>query len=164
MCKISDIVANLMTVSAKADHRPNDNSKIEIMVLDDAQKEILVEELFQMADDTGDDNYSDLGESIREMGKLVLIGLDDETPLGLDCGACGFSSCEAMSKENISDIFEGPSCAHRLLDMGIAVGDAIRTAEIHGVRSYAIIEAGLAAKRVGLSTSRISLIVPVNVD
>ncbi len=160
----TDIVAKLMAISAVNTHREDMPSRLDVTVLDEAEREILVEEMFQMAEKNDDEIYSQMGESIRNSKDLILVGLDDDTTLGLDCQACGFSSCEELSKIRKEDIFEGPNCVFRVIDLGIAVGSALRTANVHNVKGEVMIKGGIAAKRVGLSTSRVVLAVPIYID
>ncbi len=154
-----DIIAKLMSISAITAPKAEDISFIDIQPLDEAEKEILAEELFQMAEE--DEEYSHIGEIIIESDKVILMGLNEHPPFGLDCQACGFKDCDEFSKIKKEDIFKGPNCAYRLLDLGIAIGSALKTADYNNVEADILIKAGLAAKNIGLSTSNIVMAVPI---
>ncbi len=157
----TDIVAKLMAISAVNTKRKNMPTNLEVSILDEAEKEILVEEMFQMAEQYDDEIYSQMGESIRDANNLILVGLDDDSTLGLNCQACGFSGCEELSIIEKKEIFEGPNCVFRTLDLGIAIGSVLRTANIHNVKTEVMIKGGLAGKKIGLSISRIVLAIPI---
>jgi uncharacterized ferredoxin-like protein len=46
--------------------------------------------------------------------------------------------------------FEGPNCTLRMTDLGIAVGSAVKTAQIHNVDNRIMYSAGVAARDMGL--------------
>ena len=154
-----DIVARLMVVSTMKANREDDSPDLEVTILEKVQRGILAEELFQMAEQKEDDDYTRVGEHVLNSGGMILVGLNDRTTRGLDCKACGFSGCEELMSVETSDIFEGANCLFRVLDMGMALGSALRTADMHNVKTEIMPLAGLAAKRLGLSQSRMVLAV-----
>lgn len=46
--------------------------------------------------------------------------------------------------------FSGPNCAIRITDLGIAVGSAVKTAQIHNVDNRIMYSGGVAALDLGL--------------
>jgi uncharacterized ferredoxin-like protein len=80
---------------------------------------------------------------------VVLIGIKDAKPLeGLDCGACGAEKCIEIN--TFEGEFKGPQCAFRLLDMGIAIGSAVKTASLLNVDNRIMYRAGVVAREMGL--------------
>ncbi len=154
-----NLISNILAISAQTAPKAEGLSFLDIQTLDEAGKEILVEELFQMAEE--DEEYSLIGEVILDSDSVLLVGLNEHPPMGLDCKACGFQDCKELSKEKTVDIFEGPNCIYRVLDLGIALGSALKTADNFNIRGDIMIRAGLAAKHVGLSTSRVVMAVPL---
>ncbi|MFO7990701.1 MAG: DUF2148 domain-containing protein [Thermoplasmata archaeon] len=159
-----ELISNLMAISARTAPKSLGESYLKITLLDKAEKEILTEEMFQMSDELNDDSYSYEGEIIREAAKVIIIGLEEHPPLDLDCRACGFKNCEDFSDNKIKGIFEGPNCAFHLIDMGMAVGGAIDTAQIHNIRSKISLKGGLAAKNVGISTSKVCIALMIDLS
>ena len=158
-----DIVAELMALSAKNTPTALGESYLDIIILDEAEKEILVEEMYQLADELDNEGYTKKGEEIENSDKVLLIGLNDHPSLGIDCKACGFDSCEDFERaDKKEDIFLGPNCIFRIIDLGLALGNALRTAGNHNVDAEIMIRGGLAAKDLGLSTSRICLAIPIS--
>ncbi len=88
---------------------------------------------------------------VAQSGAILLIGIKDSKPVGLDCGACGFTCCadlvKAFGKEKQ---FKGPVCAFRLLDMGIALGSAVKTAAMLNVDNRIMYRIGVVARDMGL--------------
>ena len=164
MKKEIEIVANLMELSANSSPKAKEND-LEILLVDEAEKEMIVEEMFQLADKLDDESYSEKGEYIEKSESLMFIGLNDHEAVGIDCKACGFESCEDMdTADQIEDIFEGPNCIYKVIDLGLSLGYALNTADIHNVDSRLMIRAGMAAKSLGLMSSRICLGIPLNVN
>jgi len=80
---------------------------------------------------------ADIAEAIDA---ALFIGLTDWYPPNYDCGACGYSTCaeflhETAGLRRASDELEfvGPICSLRNIDLGVAVGAAVRTAAMNGV-------------------------------
>ena len=67
--------------------------------------------------------------------------------LGLDCGACGYSDCRSLNKsDKFIGEFIGPQCAFRLLDMGITLGSAVKTASQFNVDNRNMYRIGAVAR------------------
>jgi len=85
----------------------------------------------------------------------VLIGVKGNVPVGINCGACGFKSCAEYSKDYVerehpATDYQGPNCAVRMTDLGIAAGSAVKTAQIHNVDNRLMFTGGVAACDIGL--------------
>ncbi|MGA2934924.1 MAG: DUF2148 domain-containing protein [Methanomicrobiales archaeon] len=83
----------------------------------------------------------------------LLLGMRREPTAGLDCGACGFSTCAGMLMEDPGKnrtLFAGPNCAVRMADLGIALGSAVKTASLHNVDNRVMYSAGVTALSLGL--------------
>ena len=58
--------------------------------------------------------------------------------------------------------FKGPNCAFRLLDMGIALGSAVKTAGMLNVDNRIMYRVGVAARRLGLAKAQIVHGIPLS--
>jgi uncharacterized ferredoxin-like protein len=47
-------------------------------------------------------------------------------------------------------LFQGPNCAVRMADLGIALGSAVKTASLHNVDNRVMYSAGVTALAMGL--------------
>ena len=59
--------------------------------------------------------------------------------------------------------FRGPVCAYRLLDMGIALGSAVKVASLLNVDNRIMYRVGVAARRSGLVDWDFVMGVPLSV-
>jgi uncharacterized ferredoxin-like protein len=90
-------------------------------------------------------------KNVAQSEAVVLVGIKNPTILGLDCGACGFPDCKTMTnREKKSVEFKGPICAYRLLDMGIALGSAVKTASILNVDNRIMYRVGVVAREMNI--------------
>ena len=91
---------------------------------------VLAEKMLEFGQQTGKVNFDRDGTNVADSDVVVLIGIKDAQPLGLNCGTCGVDICEMLPINRVEGEFRGPQCAYRLLDMGIALGSAVKTASI----------------------------------
>lgn len=102
-------------------------------------------------------------ENLRNSEALVLISLDFKRPVGVNCGACGFS-CESILKEpKRGEDYEGPLCAIRLIDLGIAIGSAVSKAKDLCIDNRVMYTIGVAIKKLGLMPGQVILGIPLSV-
>ena len=78
------------------------------------------------------------GEQVKASDATVLIGVEGQKTLGINCGGCGYVSlCRdgkgAEGRKNKGSAYAGPNCVLKISDLGIAVGSAAKTASIHNV-------------------------------
>jgi len=58
--------------------------------------------------------------------------------------------------------FKGPNCALRLLDMGIAIGSAVKTASLFNVDNRIIQRIGVVAREMGLIDADFVMGIPLS--
>ena len=78
------------------------------------------------------------GEQVKVSDATILIGIEGQKALGINCGGCGHTTCAEMLKavkaeKNKKALYPGPNCVLKISDLGIAVGSAVKTASIHNV-------------------------------
>ena len=92
-------------------------------------------------------------DNIMQSECVILIGTKD-APQGLNCGHCGFDSCQGRSKD--------VPCAINSIDVGIAIGSACATAADLRVDSRVMFSAGLAGQALGwLANCRQVMAIPI---
>jgi len=111
--------------------------------------------------------------NIRKSGYLVLIGCKGR-PKGfpatidrpLDCGACGYKSCEQLDKARLrrGTDFGGPVCAIQSIDLGIAVGSAAKMAMELNADNRIMYTIGATAMSLKLMDSDIILGIPISIS
>ena len=71
---------------------------------------------------------------------------------------------EAKKRKTRGTPFAGPNCAMRMTDLGIAIGSAVKTAQIHNVDNRIMYSAGTAAVELGLlgKTCTVAYAIPLS--
>ncbi len=104
----------------------------------------------KIADERGIQHFRRDGKNLYDSKAVLLVGIKGPKSFGLNCGACGYSTCEAFEKteEKEGQDFTGPTCLFKALDLGIALGSAAKTASLLNVDNRIMYRIGVAAKRL----------------
>lgn len=96
-------------------------------------------------------------EVAEAIDAALLIGLVDWYPPNYDCGACGYATCAEFLHETkpLRDgsaelEFTGPTCNLRDVDLGIAIGAAVKTVAQNGIDCRCQSRIVSAARKLGL--------------
>jgi len=144
------LVAELMAVSARTAPKSAGKDFVKIKILEKDELKRLAEGMFRFGQEKGKPNFERDGKNVRESEVVVLIGLKDDRTLGLNCGTCGYATCKELEKARKVDVeFKGPHCAFRLLDMGIALGSAVKTASNLNADNRIMYRIGTVARSMG---------------
>ncbi len=154
------IVAELMAISARTAPKTMGTDIIEIKIIKGKCKDKLAAEMRRL-DREGRHNYERDSKGVEASPAVLLIGLKSHSGVGLNCGACGFDSCAGFDGASTSADFKGPNCMLRLLDLGIALGSAAKTASMHNVDNRLMIRIGVAARSVGLTKTNVCCGIPL---
>ncbi len=108
--------------------------------------------------------------NVRNSGCVLLLGVTGEPKKleqPIDCGACGFASCEHLSKARkqarMKD-FVGPLCIFQAVDLGIALCSSAKLAADFGIDSRMMFTIGAAAKSLDLLDSDFIIGIPLSVS
>ena len=103
------------------------------------------------------------GKNVKRAQAVLIISLDKAASLGVDCGGCGVATC--VEREETSNTeFAGPQCGFRLIDMGIALGSAVKMAMDFNMDNRMMYSIGAAARREGLIEGEWAVGVPLSVS
>lgn len=151
-------IANLMAVSARTAPKSAGQDFIEIVVLDREQCKKLGEKMIELSDE---DNilFERDGKGVKEVSAMLLLGIREHPGIGLECGACGIG-CTWKAKKGKD--FYGPNCLFRELDLGIALGSAVKTAAMHNVDNRIMFRAGTVAIQMGLIEAWVAMGIPLS--
>jgi uncharacterized ferredoxin-like protein len=132
---------------------------LEVVVVNGRQKEELAKYMYQLADELRDPSCKADAQEIRKAEAVLLLGLrNGGDVVGMNCGACGFRSCEDMLQGRVAGLlFPGPTCVLRVLDLGAATGLLIGSKLASTRDKKAMVRVGVAAKRMGLVKSDVVL-------
>jgi len=87
--------------------------------------------------------------NVENSDALFVVGLKKRAgSTGVNCQACGHESCEAFGKvPKTEGHFRGPTCIFKAVDLGIAIGSAVKTAGLLNVDNRIMYRAGAAVMK-----------------
>jgi uncharacterized ferredoxin-like protein len=105
--------------------------------------------------------------SIEESGAVLLIGVSrkpKKMELPLNCGACGYKGCKDLLAvgEKVGEDFTGPICIFQVIDLGIALGSAVKLASELNIDNRIMYTIGAAAKKLNLLDSDLIMGIPLS--
>ena len=146
-----EIAAKLMELSATTAPKSKGINFVQTRVLTGEALKKLADEMVRFGQRTAKKDFDRDATGVERSEAVVLIGLKDSRAVGLDCGACGYPDCKTFEQQARQEQeFSGPTCAFRLLDMGIALGSAVKTASILNVDNRIMYRIGTVARHMKL--------------
>lgn len=142
------IVAELMCLAARTAPKSAGQDFVVTEIIEGETCLKLSEAMIRFGERTGKRNFDRDGENVKDSPIVVLVGIKDAKPVGLNCSACGAEKCIKINA--FEGEFQGPQCAFRLLDMGIALGSTVKTAGMLNVDNRIMYRAGVVAREMGL--------------
>jgi uncharacterized ferredoxin-like protein len=144
-------VAKMMELAARTAPKTAgaDFVLVKILFGDDLKR--LADRMVDFGREKGKANFDRDGANVAASQALVLIGLNNASTVGLNCGACGFATCKALEAAAAVEVeFRGPLCSYRHIDLGIALGSAAKTAQLFNVDNRIMYRPGAVAREMGL--------------
>jgi uncharacterized ferredoxin-like protein len=142
-------VADLMAMAACTAPKTKGENFVVIELLDHEKKNRLGQEMINYGEKHENPHFKRDGRNVLDSEIVVLIGLKDADVADLNCGACGEATCIEIN--TFDGQFKGPQCAFRLLDMGIAIGSAVKIAGMMNVDNRIMYRAGFIARESDLT-------------
>lgn len=145
--------ARLMAISARTAPKSGGEDDILIAILTGEDKQKIAEEMYKIAEERGIEGFRRDGKNVSDSDAVVLVGVRGAKSFrNTNCGACGHRSCkefdEAEKRRGLD--FIGPNCFFKLVDLGIALGSAAKTASTLNVDNRVMYRIGAAASRLKL--------------
>jgi uncharacterized ferredoxin-like protein len=156
------MVAKLMELAARTAPKATGKDFIETVLLNDEQRVKLGEDMIEHGKKNNISHHERDGRNVLASDAVLLIGLLPHLGVGLDCGACGMATCTECNTASFTKEFQGPSCALRLLDLGIALGSAAKVASEMNVDNRIMYNVGTSAIRLGFSRANICHGIPLS--
>lgn len=151
-----------MAISAITAPKAKGEDYVDVKVLTGTEVTELADAMLEYGKTYKKKNYDRDGENVRNSTAVLLLSLKDSAPAGLNCGACGKNKCAELKTIEGSE-FEGPLCAWRLLDLGIAIGSAAKTAGMFNLDNRIMYRIGVVVKKTGMMSGQIIVGIPVSV-
>jgi uncharacterized ferredoxin-like protein len=140
-------VAGLMELAARTAPKTKGEDFVKVMILSGDKVRELAEGMYKFGAVRKKGNFDRDGHNVAVSSAVILIGLKNATAAGLDCGACGFVNCDAFKAAPVEDgDFKGPICVYRHIDLGIAIGSAVKTAQMLNIDNRVMYRIGVAAR------------------
>ena len=156
--------ADLMAVAARTAPKSSGKDAVTIKLIEGEEIKKLAAEMVKYGEESGKRNFDRDGENVKDSPCVVLIGIRDAKNVGMNCGACGFETCEKRDAAPVVDgEFKGSQCMFKLLDLGIALGSAVKTASLLNIDNRIIYRIGVAARRMGLMDGNVIMGIPLSV-
>jgi uncharacterized ferredoxin-like protein len=143
-------VAKMMLVSARTAPKTGGVDDVLTCLVDGDELESVARAMDEIGDERGIEGFHRDAKNVRDSDAVVLIGVRGSKKYALDCGACGYSTCDEFEKaDRIKGLdFIGPTCLFKALDLGIALGSAVKTASLLNVDNRIMYRIGAAAVRL----------------
>ena len=162
--------ANLMAVAARTSPKTRGLDSVKTIIVHER------EEMEQMAADMEEFSRNDPerlaffkrnADDVRKSAAIFVIGVTGEpkrVESPLDCGACGMD-CAGMLKARKKDkgTARGPMCHMQSIDLGIALGVAVKAAADFGVDNRMMYSIGVAARRTRFMEADLVIGIPLSV-
>jgi uncharacterized ferredoxin-like protein len=158
-------VSKLMLVSARTAPKSGGVDDILTALIFGAEKNSLAAEMEKIAEERKLDRFRRDSRNIRDSEAVVLIGVRGTKKFGTNCGACGYANCDEFekAKKEAGQDFTGPTCVFKALNLGIALGSAVKTASILNVDNRIMYRIGAAARRLDMmSEASVIMGIPVS--
>jgi len=160
--------AKLMAVSARTAPKTRGLDSVKTLILHEPKE--LEKLAASMEDISGEDPerlafFKRNAGHIRQSAAVVLIGVTGEPKRiadPLNCGACGMD-CPGMVKANKKDwgMMRGPMCHMQSIDLGIALGSAVKTASELNIDNRIMYSIGASARRIKLMDADLVIGIPL---
>ncbi|KXG78613.1 hypothetical protein AN618_03690 [Fervidicola ferrireducens] len=156
------MAAQLMAISARTAPKAGGKDNIKIRIVEGEELKKIASEMYAYGEKAGKINFDRDGKNVEESDAVMLISISDAKPMGLNCGACGYPACSELPEPKEGPEFKGPLCAWKLIDLGIAVGSAVKTASILNVDNRIMYRIGVAARTLGLIEGEVVIGIPLS--
>lgn len=159
---IVELVGNLMELSARTAPKASGQDFVETKVISGDNLKKLNNDMVKYGIESGKKNFDRDGKNVENSNAVLLVSLNKPKTAGLNCGACGYDKCDELPSFKHGKEFDGPICAWRLIDLGIAIGSAVKTASILNVDNRIMYRIGISAKRLNLIDGEIVVGIPLS--
>ena len=143
-------IANLMMVAARTAPKAGGKDDILTAVVTGTEAGAIAAEMEKIAAERNNAAWARQAGIIKEADAVVIIGVRGTKSYGLNCGACGFGSCDDFTKAEkmAGQDFDGPNCMMKNLDLGIAICSAVKIASILNADNRIYYRIGAATRRL----------------
>jgi len=163
-------VARLMAVSARTAPKGRGVDRIVTAIVTGEEKERIAQAMEKKTEQKKNPLpfFKRDAENLRRSPVVLLIGVKGTVPKRpedpFNCGACGHTSCAEFieaEKRNGED-FTGPICIFEAIDLGIALGSAVKLASELNIDNRVMYTIGAGAKALGMLDADVIIGIPLS--
>ncbi len=165
------IAAKLMAASARTAPKTQGVDRIVTMIITGEEKENVAKAMEQKAKQKKifASTFNRNAEDVRNSTAVLLVGVKGTVPKPekpIDCGACGYHSCAEFIKaeKKMGEDFIGPVCMFEAMDLGIALGSAVKMASEMNIDNRLMYTIGAAVKTLNLMEADVIIGIPLSVS
>ena len=158
------IIAELMAVSARTAPKSGGVDDLKISILEGEDVTRLCEDMKEYGERHKLKNFDRDGANVGASGAVVLLGIPRKAkPMGLNCAACGYENCKSFTKAEGADSYQfaGPHCMFKMMDLGIAIGSAVKTASILNADNRIMYRIGVVAREKNYMDAELIMGIPL---
>jgi len=162
-------VAKLMLLSARTAPKAAGVDDIQTLLVRGKEKDAITAEMLKIAEERPNAaaGFKRDAKNVQDSTAVVLVGVQGTKKLGIDCSGCGYKNCADYEKapKQLGQDFIGPNCVFKLLDLGIALGSAVKVASVLNVDNRIMYRIGAAARRLKhMPQSSIIMGIPISAE
>ena len=157
--------ARFMLIAARTAPKTAGVDDILTSIVYGPEKDLIADKMEEMSIERGLKGFKRDARNLRDSEAVILIGVRGSKSIGLNCGSCGFKNCKEFDEQErrLGQDFRGPTCVFKALDLGIALGSAVKTASMLNVDNRIMYRVGTAALKLRmLPEASVILGVPVS--
>jgi uncharacterized ferredoxin-like protein len=162
--------ANLIASSARTAPKGRGVDRIMTAIVSGKEKNEIADVMEQRVDKKRNplSAFKRDSQAVRKSQLVVLIGVKGTMPKApenpLNCGACGNATCADFIKveKKRGEDFTGPICIFEALDLGIALGSAVKMASEMNIDNRIMYTIGAAAKDLQLMDADVIMGIPLS--
>jgi uncharacterized ferredoxin-like protein len=145
-------VAKLMLASARTAPKTAGIDDILTLIVYGEEKDAIAEKMNEIGEERKIDGFKRDAKNVKDSEAIVLIGVRGNKSLGINCGACGCKDCKEFegAQKQVGQDFTGPTCLFKALDLGIALGSAVKIASLLNIDNRIMYRIGTAALKLNL--------------
>jgi uncharacterized ferredoxin-like protein len=164
----------LIAVAIRTAPKTCGEDNIVTCVASESQKERIAEMMEKKGRSKGKTNpleihyYQRDANNLRRSQAILLVGVKGTIPKSLNnplnCGACGYFSCNDFMKaeKKMGEDYIGPLCIFQVIDLGVALGSAVKMAAELCVDNRLMNSVGTAAMKLGLLDADLIIGIPLS--
>ncbi|MEM2522854.1 MAG: DUF2148 domain-containing protein [Candidatus Bathyarchaeia archaeon] len=145
-------VAKLMQAAARTAPKTAGIDDILTLIVFGEEKEAIAQKMEEIAEQRNIDGFKRDAKNVKDSEVVVLIGVRGNKSVGINCGACGYKTCQEFEEalKKAGQDFTGPTCLFKALDLGIALGSAAKIASLLNIDNRIMYRVGTAALKLKL--------------